>query len=301
MTRVEQIVGTYSIVARDPQTGEMAVAVQSRFLAVGAVVPWAQANVGVIATQALANVTYGPNGLAFLREGLSATEVLERLTANDDGREQRQLAVVDKDGNAAAFTGSKCTHWAGHHIGKGYSCQGNILVGEQTVMAMAEAYESSQHLPHLADRVVEALFAAERAGGDSRGRQSAALYVVRERGGYAGLSDRLVDLRVDDHPEPVAELHRLLELHRQVWLGPTPPERYLLNNPERIRMVQALLRELGIFDGAVNGELTYNTRGSLAAYCQQHNLKDLSPSGEWLPGLTMMAMRDAVLKARDNR
>lgn len=295
---VERIIATFSIVARDPDTGELGVAVQSKFLAVGAAVPWARAAVGAIATQAWANVTYGPEGLDLLEQGLTAPEVVERLTAADEGRDHRQVGVVDAHGTAAAYTGSKCMHWAGHRVGKGFTCQGNILVSADTVDAMASAYEASAALPHLADRLVEALTAAQKAGGDSRGRQSAALYVVRPNGGYGGFNDRLVDLRVDDHPEPIEDLQRLLDLHRQTWLNPTPPARFRLDSPERIRLLQSLLRELGAFDGSVTGELTFNTRGSLAAYCAQNRLEDMDASGEWLPGETMLALRTALVQLR---
>lgn len=298
---VDKIIATFSIVARDPDTGEFGVAVQSKFLAVGAAVPWARAGVGAVATQAWANVAYGPEGLVLLEQGLTAPEVAQRLIAADEGRDYRQLGVVDVHGTAAAYTGSKCMHWAGHRVGKGFTCQGNILVSADTVDAMAEAYEVSAALPHLADRLVEALAAAQKAGGDSRGKQSAALYVVRPNGGYGGFNDRLVDLRVDDHPEPIEELRRLLDLHRQTWLNPTPPARYRLDSPERIRLLQSLLRELGAFDGSVTGELTFNTRGSLAAYCAQNRLEDMDASGEWLPGETMVALRSALAQLRSAR
>lgn len=295
---MDQLVATFSIVARDPQTGEFAVAVQSKFLAVGSVVPHARANAGAIATQALANVSYGPRGLELLEQGFTAQEVVNRLIAEDESREHRQVGVVDRMGNGAAHTGDKCMSWASHHVGQGFTCQGNILVDENTVTAMADAYQESAGLPHLADRVLAALAAAQSAGGDSRGKQSAALYVVREHGGYGGQGDRLIDLRVDDHPEPIEELARLLELHRQVWLGPTPPERYLLNSADKIQFLQAHLRELGVFDGAVNGELTYNTRGSLAQYCEQNDLPGLDLTSDWLPGVTMAAIRQAVTRQR---
>jgi len=297
---LEPIVATYSIVARDPATGELAVAVQSKFLSVGAVVPWAKANVGAIATQAMANVSFGHKGLEMLQEGLTAQQVVDRLVADDQGRESRQVAIVDRNGNAAAFTGNKCMQWAGHQVGDGYTCQGNILVSQSTITEMARAYEASKTLPHLADRVLAALSAAQQAGGDSRGKQSSALYVVRERGGYGSFSDRLVDLRVDDHAEPVEELLRLLELHRQVWLGPTPPERYLLDSTDKVIRLQSLLRELGTFDGAVSGEITYNTRGALANFCKQHQLGDMDASGQSMPGKTMLALRNAVLRNQEN-
>lgn len=295
---MDNIIATFSIVARDHTTGELAIAVQSKFLAVGSAVPWAKANVGAVATQAWANVSYGPLGLALLEQGLSAQEVVDRLIAGDEGRDHRQLGVVDSKGNAAAYTGSKCMHWAGHRAGNGYACQGNILVSENTVDAMADTFEASSDLPHLADRVLAALAAAQQAGGDSRGKQSAALYVVRDKGGYGGFNDRLVDLRSDDHPDPIEELKRLLGLHRQIWLGPTPPDKYLLDAPDKVRLLQSLLRELGVFDGAVNGELTYNTRGALAAYCSDRGLIGINSTEEWLPGSSMVSLRDTVLRQR---
>lgn len=295
------VIATFSIVARDANTGELGVAVQSKFLAVGSAVPWAKANVGAIATQAWANVGYGPRGLALLELGHSAQEVVDKLLADDEGRDHRQIGVVDSNGNAASWTGVKCMDWAGHRTGDGYTCQGNILVGQETVDAMARAYEGSSHLPHLADRLLVAIEAAQEAGGDSRGKQSSAMYVVRENGGYSGFSDRLVDLRVDDHPEPIRELRRLLDLHRQIWLNPTPPERFYLSEASQIKTLQSLLREIGVFDGAVSGELTYNTRGSLATWCRERGYGDLDPSGGWIPGDTMAALWAEVRRNRQSR
>jgi len=298
---MEPVIATFSIVARDPKTGELAVGVQSKFLAVGSAVPWATADVGAVATQAWANVSYGPRGLDLLAQGLTAPEAVERLIAEDEGRDHRQLGIVDNKGNAAAYTGVKCMHWAGHHVGQGYTCQGNILVSEATVSAMAAAYEASGELPHLADRILAALAAAQSAGGDSRGKQSAALVVVREKGGFMGFNDRLIDLRTDDHPEPIVELHRLLELHRQVWLGPTPPARYHLNAADKIRLLQSLLRELGIFDGAVTGEVSQPTRIAVADFCRARNLEGLDEAARSLPGITMAALRQAVVQQRSHQ
>lgn len=294
-----QPVATFSIVARDPATGELGIGVQSRFLAVGAVVPWAAAGVGAIATQSWANTTFGPRGLELLRAGRSARATLDELLAGDEGRAHRQVAVVDSTGGVAAWTGEQCLEWAGHQTGAGFSCQGNILVGPETVAAMAAAYTAAGG--HLADRLVAALRAGQAAGGDSRGQQSAALLVVREGGGYAGFNDRLVDLRVDDHPDPINELDRLLELHRQTFLSPTPPEKWWLDSPDKVRNLQVMLRDVGVFDGAVSGELTYNTRGALAAYCRQRNLPDADPSGAWVPGETILALRRDVLQRRQAR
>jgi uncharacterized Ntn-hydrolase superfamily protein len=221
----EPVVATYSIVGCDLEARQWGVAVQSKFLAVGSVVPWAEPEIGAIATQAYANPRYGPDGLALLRDGLSASEVVERLTAEDDGRDDRQVGVVDATGASAAWTGSGCLDWAGNRTGECYSAQGNILVSGETVDALSETFESSKGRA-LADRLLEALAAGQAAGGDSRGQQSAALLVVERNGGYAALSDTLIDLRVDDHERPIEELARVHELHQQLF-GRTP-ERFWL-------------------------------------------------------------------------
>jgi len=214
------LVSTYSIAACDLERGQWGVAVQSKFLAVGSVVPWAQPQVGAVATQAYANPRYGPDGLALLRQGLPAEVVVRRLTDADEGRNERQLGIVDSDGRAATYTGSACLDWAGGRSGECYAAQGNILVSAATVAALAETFEAVQGT--LAERLLEALAAAQDAGGDSRGQQSAALLVVERDGGYAGLTDTLVDLRIDDHARPIEELQRLLGLH-ELLFGKTPP------------------------------------------------------------------------------
>jgi uncharacterized Ntn-hydrolase superfamily protein len=224
---------TYSIAACDPDAGQWGVATQSRFLAVGSVVTWAEAGVGAIATQAYANPRYGPNGLQLLREGLGAADVVERLTAADEGREERQLGVVDARGGAATYTGSQCLDWAGGRTGAGWAAQGNILVSEETVSALGAAFDASQGRP-LAERLLGALTAGQAAGGDRRGQQSAALLVVEAGGGYGGLSDVLVDLRVDDHATPVAELVRLYGLH-QALFGTTPREQWVAADADELR------------------------------------------------------------------
>ncbi len=201
-------VNTFSIVAHDPERKEWGVAVASKYLAVGAVVPWAKAGVGAIATQSYVNVTYGSRGLELLAEGKSAKEVLELLTDADKGKELRQVGVVDARGNVANFTGKKCVAWAGGKTGKHYTCQGNLLTDEGVVAAMAKAFEESKG--PLAWKLMNALEAGEKAGGDKRGKQSAAILVVREGGGPNGLGDRMVDFRVDDHENPVQELARIL-------------------------------------------------------------------------------------------
>lgn len=219
------VIATYSICACDLGAGQWGVATQSKFLAVGSVVPWAAPQVGAIATQAYANPRYGPAGLELLRSGCSAGEVVERLTSDDDDRDQRQLGVVDAAGQGASFTGGECHVWAGGRVGDGYAAQGNILVSAETVDALAETFTSSAGRP-LADRLLDCLAAAQTAGGDRRGQQSAALLVVERDGGYAGLSDTLIDLRIDDHARPVEELRRLYGLHDALF-GKTPRKDWL--------------------------------------------------------------------------
>jgi uncharacterized Ntn-hydrolase superfamily protein len=219
------VISTYSIVACDLEAREWGVAVQSKFLAVGAAVPAAEPEVGAIATQAWANLAYRPDGLALLRDGYSADEVVQTLVGADEGRGNRQLGVVDAHGRAATYTGSECLDWAGGKTGPGYAAQGNILVSGATVEALASTFEGSSGQP-LAERLLACLAAAEAAGGDRRGRQSAALLVVRKDGGYGGTSDVAVDLRVDDYPQPIEELERIYRIH-DLLFGETPDEEWL--------------------------------------------------------------------------
>ena len=218
------LVATYSIAACDLDAGQWGVATQSKFLGVGSVVPWAVPGVGAIATQAYANPRYGPDGLELLREGLSADEAIERLTSADDGRNHRQLGIVDAQGRSASYTGAECMDWAGGRTGPSYAAQGNILVSADTVDAIAETFESSSG--PLAERLLDCLDAAQSAGGDRRGQQSAALLVVERDGGYAGLSDSIVDLRVDEHARPLDELRRIYVMHQAIF-GRTPPKEWL--------------------------------------------------------------------------
>ena len=236
-------VATYSICACDLEAGQWGVATQSKFLAVGSVVPWAEPHVGAVATQAYANPGYGPRGLALLRDGLSAEEAVERLTSADEGRAHRQLGIVDAEGRAATYTGTECHAWAGGRAGAGYAAQGNILVSAATVDALVETFEASAG-KRLAERLVDSLDAAEAAGGDSRGRQSAALLVVERDGGYANLSDVLVDLRVDDHPEPLVELRRIYRLHHALF-GTTPRDEWLPVDDTLRAELDDLLRRVG--------------------------------------------------------
>ena len=219
------VVATYSIVACDIEAGQWGVAVQSKFLAVGSVVPWAEPHIGAIATQSYANPRYGPDGLALLHEGRSADEVVEALISADEGRADRQVGVVDGSGRAATYTGDACHAWAGGRTGDCYAAQGNILVSAATVDALAVTFESNAHL-ELGQRLIECLAAAQAAGGDRRGQQSASLLVVEKDAGYAKLSNTVIDLRVDDHERPIAELRRLFSLHQELF-GATPPEDWL--------------------------------------------------------------------------
>lgn len=215
---------TFSIVGADPEAGECGVAVQSRFLAAGALVPWATGGVGALATQAFVNVGYGPEGLRLLAGGRSPAEVVEALVGPDPERDHRQLGVVSAAGESAAFTGPACFDHAGHLTGPGYAVQGNILAGPEVVEAMAEAFTNSSG--SLADRLVAALSAGQEAGGDRRGQESAAVVVVKPGGGYGGTTDKVIDLRVDHHDQPIAELARLLDLH-DLYFGKSPPESWV--------------------------------------------------------------------------
>jgi uncharacterized Ntn-hydrolase superfamily protein len=265
----DQIVATFSILAFDPETDSLGVAVQSKFLAVGSVVPWARAGVGAVATQAMANYNYGPRGLDLMSAGNSAEQTVEALTSEDEDREHRQVGVVDARGRASTFTGSECFDWAGGVTGEHYAAQGNILVGKETVEAMASTYAEADG--DLATRLLEALDAGQVAGGDSRGKQSAALLVVREGGGYGGDNDRVVDLRVDDHPEPIRELIRIRDLHT-LYFGETSPDDVIaVDGDVRAEVADALLRA-GYLEGPGVGD--DDLFGALSAYIRTENFEE---------------------------
>ena len=236
-------IATYSIAACDLEAGQWGVAVQSKFLSVGSVVPWAEPGVGAIATQAYANPRYGPNGLALLREGKSAQEAVDELTAADDGREQRQLGIVDGKGQAATYTGGECYDWAGGRTGDGYAAQGNILVSAETVDALVDTFEGTGGKP-LAERLLDCLAAAQAAGGDKRGQQSASLLIVERDGGYAQLSDIVVDLRVEDHERPIEELTRIYRLHQAIF-GETPRDQWVQVDDTLAEELRERLAKLG--------------------------------------------------------
>ena len=264
--------GTFSIVAYERETSTWGVAVQSKFISVGSVVPFAEAGVGAIATQALANVAYGPNGLALLREGLSASDVVRRLTEVDPGREERQLGIVDAKGGSASFTGSKCMEWAGHEVGNGFACQGNILFGPEVVRAMARTYESTGG--DLLDRLLAALAAGQREGGDRRGMQSAALYAVRKGGGYGGGNDRWVDLRVDEHPSPIEELKRVFKIYDMTMLSREDPATLLVIEGEVARGLQHDLSVLGYYSGRFTGSWDAPSQAAFARFLGEHNFEN---------------------------
>ena len=272
-------VSTYSIVACDLEAEQWGVAVQSKFLAVGSIVPWAEPKVGAVATQAWANPRYGPDGLALLREGLSAEEVVDRLTAADDGRSQRQLGVVDANGRAASYTGEGCMAWAGGRTGTCYAAQGNILVSAETVDALAETFEASAGKA-LADRLLDCLAAAQAAGGDSRGQQSASLLVAEEGGGYEGW-DVLVDLRVDDHPAPIEELRRVYGIHLRLF-GRTPPDEWVAVDEELAAELGERLSALGF-----TGDLDL----ALRAWVGQENLEERFEGPERIDPVVLAELR----------
>jgi uncharacterized Ntn-hydrolase superfamily protein len=241
-------------------------------------VPWAEPGVGAIATQAYANPRYGPDGLALLRDGLSASEVVERLVADDEGRDERQLGIVDGEGRSASWTGPGCMDWAGHRNGDCYAAQGNILVGEETVAALAACFEANPRLP-LVQRLIECLAAAQAAGGDRRGQQSASLLVVERNGGYASLSDSLVDLRVDDHERPIEELHRIYRLHRLLF-EVTPREDWLPVDDALRSEIDGCLQRLG-YD-------------SLGAWAGVENLEERVDGEDEIDPVVLEALREAA-------
>lgn len=287
--------GTFSIVGYDANRQELGIAVQSRFLAVGAVVPWAKADVGAIATQSWANTTYGPSALELMAGGLSAQETLDRLLEADPGREKRQVGIVDGLGSTAAYTGMECRPWAGHLFGPGFTCQGNVLVGEDTVRAMAESFERTGG--DLASRLLSALGAGEARGGDRRGREAAALLVVRAQAGWGRFNDRYIDLRVDDHPEPIEELGRLFRLHR-VHFGQTDPNDLVSVTPELAQEIQERLRYMGYFKGDLTTAYDEQTREALLLFMTLENVDGRWQQGDVIDREVLDYMRAQMDRAR---
>ncbi len=267
-----QPIATFSIVAYDPKREEWGVAVQSKFMACAAVVSWARAGAGAVATQSYANMTYGPDGLDLMAAGKSAAETINTLTEADEERALRQVGMVDKAGNAASFTGEDCYDWAGHIVGGRFACQGNILV-PGTVEAMAAAFEEARRgRGELADWLVAALAAGQAAGGDKRGRQAAGVLVVREKGGYGGNNDRYLDLRVDDHPTPIQKLQELVEMHH-LYFGEVD-ETNVIPLAEVAEELQRVLIATGHYDGPQTGVFDKPTRKALRALVGEENLEE---------------------------
>ena len=262
---------TFSIAACDLDEQAWGIAVASKFLAAGAVVSWARAGVGAVATQAFAKMGYGPNGLDMMAAGKSAQESLEELLAADSEREQRQVGIVDANGGVAAHTGKECFDWAGHLLGKGFSCQGNILTGEETLAAMAETFKSTTG--ELADRLAAALRAGDLAGGDRRGKQSAAVVVVRPNGSYGGDTDRYLDLRVDDDPEPVTKLLQLVTTHHLLF-GDINPDDLMPIGSELARELQTMLVAQGYYSEDQDGEWDDATKEAFRALVGNENLEE---------------------------
>lgn len=281
---------TFSIVAADTVTGELGIAVASKFLACGAVVPWASAGAGAVATQSYSNTAYGPDGIRMMREGASAEQALARLLADDPDQALRQVGIVDARGGAAAHTGSACHAWAGHQIGPGFACQGNILVGVETVQAMAATFQAAKG--QLSDRLAAALIAGDAAGGDRRGRQASALYVVRANAGYGGKNDVLVDLRVDDHPDPMAELRRILDLHH-LFFGISPEAEKLRIDGPVLAELCSMMRRLKYLDGPEPHQWDERTQKALDAFTSTENLEERID----LAGRTIDAVALAHLRA----
>lgn len=278
---------TFSIVACDLQSQECGIAVQSKFLAVGSVVPWAQAGVGAVATQSYANTSYGPDGLALMAQGCRAQEALGHLIASDDGRAQRQVGLVDAQGQAATYTGDECHAWAGGITGTGFAAQGNILVSHATVEAMAMEFESAKG--ELADRLVAALAAGQAAGGDRRGQQSAAVLVVRPDGGYGGYNDRYMDLRVDDDPAPVERLKALVDLHHLFFKPPAPGEMVAVEGDLALD-VQQILTWAGYYDGPKSGAYDEATRKALRALIGNENFEERFDEKQGLISMQVMGV-----------
>ncbi len=264
-------IATFSIAAYDAEEKAWGIAVASKFLAVGAVVPWARAQVGAVATQAYANTTFGPRGLDFMKKGLSAKETLQHLLADDPESQIRQVGLVDTQGNAVNFTGQDCKPWAGGITEAGFTVQGNLLTGPEVLEAMCESF--ARNSGNLPERLYVALSAGDQAGGDKRGRQSAAILVVKAGGGYGGFNDCWVNYRVDDHPNPVHQLGKLLKLHI-LHNETSPPEDQAVLHGEQLRQLQAVMARMGLYDGERHGEYDEPTRAALEALVINENIRD---------------------------
>ncbi|MHA1217345.1 MAG: DUF1028 domain-containing protein [Candidatus Heimdallarchaeaceae archaeon] len=262
---------TFSIVAYDPKKKEWGVAVQSKFIAVGSIVPFAKVNVGAVATQAWANTSYGPKSLALLEQGMTAEETIKIITQHDEKREQRQVGIVDSFGNVASFTGKKCFDWAGHVVGENYACQGNILVSEDTVLAMSHAFRETSG--DLVEKLLAALEEGQEAGGDSRGKQSAAILIVKEEGAYDGGTDRYINVRVDEHEHPIKELRRVFELYDLSLLKRDDPDDKVKLSGDIMKTIKEVLKKDGFFDGEINTKYDDVTKESLQKWMHTNNFE----------------------------
>ncbi len=262
---------TFSIAAYSPKEAAWGVAVASKFLAAASVVSWARAGAGAVATQALSRVSFGPQGLDLMAGGSKAEETLSKLLAADTGAKDRQVGMVDARGNAVAHTGADCFDYAGHLVGQGFTCQGNILTGRAVIEAMAAAFGKAEG--ELADRLVAALVAGDRAGGDRRGRQSAGVLVVKAGAGYGGDNDRYLDLRVDDHPDPVTRLGELLALHH-LYFGKTSAANCLPIDTSLATELQTILTRTGHYTGPVNGAWDTTSREAFWVLISMENLEE---------------------------
>ncbi|MGZ8624528.1 MAG: DUF1028 domain-containing protein [Actinomycetota bacterium] len=285
---------TFSIVGLDPDNGDLGVAVASKFPCVGAVVPWAKAGIGAVATQSWANTAFGPDGLALMEGGATASDALEALLRDDEGRDDRQVGIVDARGGTATFSGATCMDWAGGTTGVAsagsFAAQGNILTGADVVDELARAFAETDG--DLCDRLLAALEAGDAAGGDRRGRQSAALLVVREGGGYEGRNDRYVDLRVDDHADPIRELRRIFEVWDDQMLIRNDP--LLPATPELVADVQRRLAALGHLAGEPTGALDDVTREGLAGWAGGVNLEGRLRGDDQLSQALVRELRDVT-------
>lgn len=287
---------TFSIVAADPAEREIGIAVQSKFLSVGAVVPWAESGAGAIATQAWANTTFGPRALELLRGGEPPEQIVQTLIAHDENAEDRQFGIVDAQGRSASFTGGRCIPWAGGIAGEHFAAQGNCLAGAAVVDAMAATFRAERG--SLADRLVRALAAGQREGGDKRGQQSAALIVVKPGGGYGGFNDRYVDLRVDDHPSPIAELARLLELHK-LYFFPAEPHDVLAIDDALGREIAAELVRVGALPAEHRGGYDDAARDALVAFMHVENLENRVRADRTIDRQTLEYLRAATGTGRE--
>ena len=277
ISKIEKAVSTYSIVGFDPETGEIGVAVQSKFLAAASVVPWVRAGAGAVATQSWANTAYAEPALKMMEFGVHPEEILKFLTANDDQRSLRQVGLVDSRGRSATFTGNECMDWAGGICGENFAAQGNILVSEATVKAMAETFTSVKD--DLSERLALSLEAGQKAGGDSRGMQSAGLYIAKAGGGYGGFNDRYVDIRVDDHTDPIKELKRILVLWRLQFFRTKPGNIAEIKGETKDFILDLLARE-AYYKGP-KGEWNSEMQKAFTSFCLANNFEEREvPEGQ---------------------